>query len=54
MNMFKKIYEELIAIRKELQVIRNDLERKQSFNFSNSDCDDLIIEDIQKGKGVIV
>ena len=46
-RVLKKIYTELVAIRKELQAIRNDLERVQSFGISNSDCNNLVIKDIQ-------
>lgn len=42
-----KIYTELITIRRELQAIRNDLERAQSFRSPESDCNDLVIKDIQ-------
>lgn len=48
--MLKKILEELVAIRKELQAIRHDLERIQSFEISNSDSNNLVVKDIKARK----
>lgn len=49
--MWKKIYEELIAIRKELQAIRSSLEPRKintTLNFSNGNANNLVEKNIEK------
>lgn len=44
--MLKKIYQELVKIRKELQTIRSSLEPKtQLYSFGKSDTNDLVKKD---------
>ena len=46
--MLRKIYRELMEIRKELQAVRSSLEPKtQLYTISKSDANDLIEKDVQ-------
>ena len=49
--MWKKIYEELVAIRKELQAIRSSLEPRKintTLNFSNGNANNLVEKNIEE------
>lgn len=54
--MWKKIYEELIAIRKELQAIRSSLEPRKintTLNFSNGNANNLVEKTLRKSRVVM-